>query len=186
MSQSGRAVLRRSRSTEKHRSHTEGPVKICNNNAIVSNNSISAGVTLPLLVSASVAASHYFSGNIFYGSPPTSYYRKSGDGTARSLNNRVVDGTPVLLGAIDETYHYRITTTGIGSPAVHTIQFHMPTEGVHLISVWSIVAGAIATTAYSQRTFFRTGKARSTTQMAFRSSAARSCLPALRWLLRPR
>ena len=91
-------------------------------------------MSAPLLQS-----SHYFSDNILCGSVPTCYYR--GDGIARSLNNRVVDGTPVVLGAVDEAYSYNITTTGAGSPVVHSIQFPMPTGGVHLMSVWSMSLG---------------------------------------------
>jgi hypothetical protein len=120
-------------------SGTEGALNIAHDNATIKGNTISASTVLPALVTANVNTSHTYTDNIISGSVPTAYYTSTGSGTAFSLNNRIIDGSVILLGNADERYSASLTTTGAGAPVVHTATTTLFGFGAYLITARIIV-----------------------------------------------
>jgi len=117
----------------------EGALNIFHDSATVKGNTISAATVLPALVTAQVNTSHTYTDNIVNGSVPTAYYTSTGSGTAFSLNNRIIDGSVILLGNADERYSASLTTTGAGSPVVHTATTTLLGFGTYLITARIVV-----------------------------------------------
>jgi|DEB0MinimDraft_3_1074331.scaffolds.fasta_scaffold10710_2 hypothetical protein len=124
---------------------SEYAMRILTGKSVVNNNTIECSSVLPAAISVDVGTDHLFSNNIFKGTVPTAYYSSSGSGTKRSLANRAVTGDGpgniVLLGTLDEQYRYSLTSTGVGSPVVHSPSFTLPGRGTYIVNARTDVSG---------------------------------------------
>lgn len=124
---------------------SEYAMRILTGKSVVNNNTIECLSILPAAISVEVGTDHLFSNNIFKGTVPTGYYASSGSGTKRSLANRAVTGDGpgniILLGTRDEQYRYSLTSTGAGSPVVHSPSFTLPGRGTYIVNARIDVSG---------------------------------------------